>query len=48
MSIDCEKTPDGLCLIPLDQYSCSVLPEYAAYTQEIEFERINVARAPET
>ncbi len=41
------RHPDGLCLIPVDQYSCSVLPEYASYTQEIEFERINVARAPE-
>ena len=29
VSIDCAKTPDGLCLIPVDQYSCSVLPEYA-------------------
>jgi hypothetical protein len=47
VSIDCVKTPDDLCLIPVDQYSCSVLPEYASYTQEIEFERINVARAPE-
>jgi hypothetical protein len=47
VSIDCAKTPDGLCLIPVDQYSCSVLPEYAIYAQEIEFERINVARAPE-
>ena len=47
VSIDCAKTPDGLCLIPVDQYSCSVLPEYLSYTQEIEFERINVARAPE-
>jgi hypothetical protein len=47
VSIDCDKTPDGLCLIPVDQYSCSVLPEYAIYTQEIEFERINVARAPD-
>lgn len=46
-SIDCEETADGICLIPLDQYSCSVLPEFATYTQEIEFERINVARAPE-
>ena len=46
-SIDCEKTADDLnCLIPVDQYSCSVLPSYAGYTQEIEFERINVARAP--
>ncbi len=47
VSIDCEKTADDLnCLIPVDQYSCSVLPSYAGYTQEIEFERINVARAP--
>ena len=46
VSIECAKTPDGLCLIPVDQYSCSVLPSYASYTQEIEFERINVARAP--
>jgi hypothetical protein len=47
VSIDCAKTPDGLCLIPVDQYSCSLLPGYASYAQEIEFERINVARAPE-
>lgn len=41
-SIDCEKTADDLnCLIPVDQYSCSVLPSYAGYTQEIEFERIS-------
>lgn len=46
-SINCEKTPDGLCLIPLDQYACTVLPEFAGYTQEVEFERINVARSPE-
>jgi hypothetical protein len=47
LDIPCATTPDGLCLIPVDQYSCSVLPEYAIYAQEIEFERINVARAPE-
>ena len=46
-AIPCETPPDGNCLIPVDQYSCSVLPEYAIYTQEVAFERINVARSPE-
>jgi hypothetical protein len=39
---------DQCLLIPVDPATCTVLPEYAIYTQEVEFGRISVARAPET
>jgi hypothetical protein len=35
------------CLIPVDQITCAVLADYAAYTQEVDFARMNVARSPE-
>lgn len=35
-------------LIPVDPANCTVLPEYTIYTQEVDFGRISVARAPAT
>ncbi len=44
----CEMNSTGeFCLIPVDQITCAVLEEYASYTQEVDFGRMNVARAPE-
>ncbi len=44
-----EGANESQCLlIPVDPATCTVLPEYAIYTQEVEFGRISVARAPET
>ena len=34
------------CLIPVDPITCAVLVDYASYTQEVDFARMNVARAP--
>lgn len=42
----CEETTDGDCLlIPVDPATCTVLPEYAILTQEIEFGRTSVVRS---
>jgi len=35
-------------LIPVDQYNCAVEAFFAAYTQEVDFGRINQARSPDS
>ena len=42
---DCDVTAEGDCLIPVDPLTCTVLPEYAIYTQEVEFGRTSVVRS---
>jgi hypothetical protein len=36
------------CLVPVDPANCAVEAAYASCTQEVDFGRINVARAPDT
>jgi hypothetical protein len=45
-----ECTPDpetNSCIIPVDPLSCAVVPAYAEYTQEVDFGRTSVIRAPD-
>lgn len=46
----CATVPDGehagKCLVPVDPDTCGVIGEYAIYTEEVDFGRINEARAP--
>jgi hypothetical protein len=46
---DCETVPEGehegKCLVPVDPETCGVIAEYAIYTQEVDFGRINEARS---
>lgn len=44
----CNLTTEGYCLIPLDLATCTVLPEYATYTQEVEFGRTSAVRSPDS
>ena len=41
-------TPTDSCIIPVDPLSCAVVPAYAAFTQEVDFGRTSVIRAPES
>ncbi len=46
---DCEPdTPTDSCIIAVDPLSCAVVPAYATYTQEVDFGRTSVIRAPDT
>jgi len=36
------------CVVPVDQYSCAVEAGFTGCTQEVDFGRINEARAPDT
>jgi hypothetical protein len=42
--VTCEDEP---CLVPLDEITCGVAAGYETCTQEVDFARMNVARAPE-
>lgn len=44
----CATTPGGELLLPLDPDTCAVQLDYAMYTQEVDFGRINEARSPDT
>jgi hypothetical protein len=44
----CEPEPGESCIIPVNPLTCSVLPAYAEYTQEVDFGRTSVIRAPDT
>lgn len=41
------SSPSESCLIPVDQYSCSIIVGYESYAQAVDFARMNVARAPD-
>ena len=38
---------DEFCILPVDPLSCAVVPAYAASTQEVDFGRTSVIRAPD-
>lgn len=46
----CATVPDGehagKCFVPVDPDTCAVVGEYAIYAEEVDFGRINEARAP--
>ncbi len=44
---DADSEHDGKCLVPVDPGTCGVIGEYAIYTEEVEFGRINEARSPD-
>ena len=42
------EAPDDVLVIPVDPDTCAVSPECAICTEEVDFERINEARSPDT
>ncbi len=46
--LDISSAPGDCLLIPIDPDTCTVLPEYASYTQEVDFGRINALRFPDS
>lgn len=46
---ECDTVPDGehegKCLVPVDPETCAVISEFAIYTEEVDFGRINEARS---
>lgn len=45
---DISSAPGDCLLIPVDLTTCTVDPEYASYTQEVDFGRINAIRFPDS
>lgn len=41
-------TAEDSCTIPVDPATCTVVPGYETYTQEVEFGRDNVVRSPDS
>ena len=45
---ECTVLGDGSLLLPVDPATCAVVGEYAPFTQEVDFGRINEVRAPDS
>ncbi|MGB5586673.1 MAG: hypothetical protein WBN78_02795, partial [Gammaproteobacteria bacterium] len=45
---DAEQVEENCVLIPVDPATCTVVPQHAIQTQEVDFGRINEVRSPDT